>query len=70
MNPIFRYNSNTKYLTKDLESGYNSNDFSLLDVHLKEKGPFVKIQLLIIFKDHHIVQSQVLWHQVMMNYII
>lgn len=70
MNPIFRYNSNAKYLTKDLESGYNSNDFSLLDVHLKEKGPFVKIQLLIIFKDHHIVQSQVLWQQVMMNYII
>ena len=57
MNPILRYNSNAKYLTKDLKSGYNSNDFSLLDVHLKEKGPFVKIQLLIIFKDHHIVSK-------------
>ena len=51
MNPIFRYNSNAKYLTKDLKSGYNSNDFSLLDVHLKEKEPFVKIHRLIIFKD-------------------
>ena len=55
MNPIFKYNSNAKYLTKDFKSGYNNNDFSLLDVHLKEKRPSDKIQLLNIFKDHHSV---------------
>ena len=37
------------------KSGYNSNNFSLLDVYLDEKGPSVKIQLPNIFKDHHIV---------------
>ena len=55
MNPIFKYSSNAKYLTKDFKSGYNNNDFSLLDVHLKEKRPSDKIQLLNIFKDHHSV---------------
>ena len=35
----------------DLRDGYNSNNFSVLD----EKGPSVKIQLLNMFKDHHIV---------------
>ena len=55
MNPIFRYNSNAKYSTKDLKGGYNSNNFSLLDVYLDEKGPSVKIQLMNIFKNHHIV---------------
>ena len=40
---------------KDLKGGYNSNNFSLIDMYLDGKGPFVKIQLLNIFKDHHIV---------------
>ena len=34
---------------------YNSNNFSLLDVYLDEKGSFVKIQQPNIFNDHHIV---------------
>ena len=55
MNTIFKYNANAKYSTKDLKGGYNSNNFSLLDVYLDEKGPSVKIQLPNIFKDHHIV---------------
>ena len=55
MNTIFKYNSNAKYSTKDLKGGYNSNNFSLLDVYLDEKGPSVKIQLPNIFKDHYIV---------------
>ena len=55
MNTIFKYNANAKYLTKDLKGGYNSNNFSLEDVYLYEKGPCVKIQLPNIFKDHHIV---------------
>ena len=44
MNPKFKYNGNPKYLTKDLK-----------DVYLYEKKPSVKIQLLNIFKHHHIV---------------
>ena len=55
MNTVFKYNASAKYSTKDLKGGYNSNSFSLLDVYLDEKGPFVKIQLSNIFKDHHIV---------------
>ena len=55
MTLIFRYNSNAKYSTKDLKGGYDSNNFSLLDEYLDEKGPSVKIQLLNIFKDHHVV---------------
>ena len=43
MNTIFKYNANTKYSTKDLKGGYNSYNFSLLDVHLDEKGPSVQI---------------------------
>ena len=54
MNTIFKYNANAKYSTKDLKGGYNSNNFSLLDVYLDEKGTSVKIQLPNIFKDHHI----------------
>ena len=57
MNTIFKYNSNAKYSTKDLEGGYNSNNFSLLDVYLDEKGPSVKIQQPNLFKDHHIVAT-------------
>ena len=55
MNRIFKYNAKAKYSTKDLKGGYNSNNFSLLDVHLDEKGTSVKIQLRTIFKDHRIV---------------
>ena len=55
MKTIFKYDANAKYSTKGLKGGYNSNNFSLLDVYLDEKGPSVKIQLANIFKDHHIV---------------
>ena len=55
MNTIFKYNANAKYSTKDLKGGYNSNNFSLLDVYLDEKGISIKIQLPNIFRDHHIV---------------
>ena len=55
MNQIFKYNSNAKYSIKDLKGGYNNNNFSLLDAYLNRKGPNVKIHLLNIFKDHHIV---------------
>ena len=55
MNTIFKYNANAKYSTKDLKGGYNSNNFSLLNIYLDEKGPSVKIQLPKIFKEHHIV---------------
>ena len=37
MNTIFKYNASTKYSTKDLKGGYNSNNFPLLDVSLDEK---------------------------------
>ena len=53
MNTLFKYNANAKYSTKDLKGGYNSNNFSLLDVYLDEKETSVKIQLPNIFKDHH-----------------
>ena len=55
MNTIFKYNANAKYSTKDLKSGYSSNNFSLLDIYVDEKGTSVKIQLPKIFEDHHIV---------------
>ena len=55
MNTIIKYNANAKYSTKYLKGGYNSNNFSLLDVYLDEKGTSVKIELPNIFKDHHIV---------------
>ena len=55
MNTKFKYNANAKYSVKDLRGGHNSNNFSLLDVYLDEKGPSVKIQQPNIFKDHHIV---------------
>ena len=55
MNTIFESNANAKYSTKDLKGDYNSNNFSLLDVYLDEKGPSVKTQLPNIFKDHDIV---------------
>ena len=55
MNTIFKYNTNAKYSTKDLKGGYNSNNFSLLDIYLDEKVPSVKTQLPNFFKDHHIV---------------
>ena len=55
MNTIFSYNVNAKYSTQDLKGYHNNMNFSLLDVFLNEKGPSVKIQMLNIFKDHHIV---------------
>ena len=56
MNTIFSYNPNAKYSTKDLKGGYTSSiSISLLDIYLNEKESSVKIQLLNIFKDHHIV---------------
>ena len=39
-------------------SGDNNINFSLLDIYLDKKGPSVKIQLLNIFKDHHIVAKR------------
>ena len=54
VNTIFKYNANAKYSTKDIQGGYNGNNFSLLDVHVDEKGKSVKTQLPNIFRDHHI----------------
>ena len=53
---IFKYNSKGKYSTKDLKSNYAGDGFLALDLHLNEKGASVKIQLLNIFKDYHIVE--------------
>ena len=50
---IFKYNANAKYSTKDLKSGYNSNNFSLLDVSLDEKETSVKIQRPNIYQIQH-----------------
>ena len=55
MNTIFSYNTNAKYSTKDLKSGHNNTNLSLLDIYFDEKGPSVKIQLSNIFKDYHIL---------------
>ena len=55
MNTRFKYNVNGKYSTKDLKGGYNSNNFSLLNICLDEKGTSVKIQLSNIFKDRYII---------------
>ena len=55
MDTIFKYNANAKYSTKDLKGAYNSSNFSLLNVYLDEKGTSVKIQLLTILNDHHII---------------
>ena len=55
MSTIFKCNANVKHSTKDLKGGYNSNNFSLLDVYLDEKKTSVKIHLPNIFRDHHIV---------------
>ena len=55
MSWVFKHNSNAKYSTKDLKRGHNSSNVSLLDANLNEKGPNAKIQLLNIFRDHHLV---------------
>ena len=55
MNRIFRYNTNAKYSTKDLQDGHKNIIFLLLDIDLDQKGPSVKIQLSHVFKDHQIV---------------
>ena len=52
---VFNYNANAKYSTKDLKVDYYSNNFSLLDVYLDEKGTLVKVQLPNIFKDQNII---------------
>ena len=59
MNTVFKYNVNAKYSTKDLKGGYNSNNLSLLDVYLDEKGTLVKIQLPNIIEDHNIVAQPI-----------
>ena len=55
MKTIFSYNPNANYLLKDLKGENNNINISLLDIYPDEKGPSVKIQLLNIFKHHHIV---------------
>ena len=55
MNSIFKYNANAKYSNNVIKGVYNSNNFSLLDIYLDEKGQSMKIQLPNIFKDNHIV---------------
>ena len=55
MNTIFSYNASAKYATKDLKDGHSNMNFSLLVLYLDEERPSVKIRLLNIFKDHHIV---------------
>lgn len=42
MNPIYKCNYNTKYSTKDLNSGYKGKNFLVLDIYLKKERP-VKI---------------------------
>ena len=39
MSPILQYNCNAMYSTKYLKGGYNGNDFLILNLYLKEKGP-------------------------------
>ena len=53
--PSFLLNKRIWPKTKDLKGCYNSNNFSLLNIYLDEKGPLVRIQQPGIFKDHHIV---------------
>ena len=55
MNSILKYNIKTKYAAKDLKGGYTGKEVSLLDVYFSENMPSDNIQLLNIFKDHHIV---------------
>ena len=62
MDTIFKYNANAKYLTKDLMSGYNSNNFSLLDVYLDGKGPSVKIQWQHLNQPNLLVRSVYRFH--------
>ena len=41
MNPVFKYNSHAKYVTRDLKGRYDSNNFLLLNIYLK-KGHMLK----------------------------
>lgn len=59
MNVTFKYNSNGKYLTKDLTGEYNDNNFSLQNVSLNKNGSSDKTQLLNFLKNHHIVTKPV-----------
>ena len=45
-NPIFKYNSNAKYLTKSLRGGYSENNVLLLDIYINSKGLSAKSKLL------------------------
>ena len=53
MNSIFKYKG--KYLTKDLQAGYNGNNFSLLTIYLNKERLSVTIQFLNIFKYYILV---------------
>ena len=54
MKLIFKYNVNAKYSIKDLKGGYTGDNVLALVLYLYKKGPFLKIQLLNIFRDNHI----------------
>ena len=43
MNPKFKYNGKAKNSSKNLKGGDTSNNFSVLNVYLNEKGSSVKI---------------------------
>ena len=43
MNPIFKYNDNTKYSNKDLKYGYIGDNVLVLGVYLNAKRLSVKI---------------------------
>ena len=49
MDPVFKYDNNARYLTKDFRGGYNANNFTLIDVNLSNKRSSVKIYLLNIY---------------------
>ena len=55
ISPIFKYNENAKYSAKVLKCAYTGNDFLVLNIYLHKQELSTKIQLLNIFKDHHIV---------------
>ena len=57
LNLIFKYNGYTKYSVKDLKIGILVTILNEKGVCLNEKGLSVKIQLLNIFRDNHIVSK-------------
>ena len=60
MNPLFKYNGNTKYSTRDLKGGYIGNNFLVLDVHLKKKDHLLKSSGQIYLRITRLWQNQVL----------